>query len=71
MTTATDVQTLPQRILGKTGERVPVLGVGTACGGLGMRDAEAIKLYETTINRGVKPEPVASGGDSQVWGDSI
>ena len=61
MTTATDVQTLPQRLLGKTGERVPLLGLGTACGGLGMPDAEAIELYEQAIDRGVTYLDTAPG----------
>lgn len=51
MTTAT--ATLPQRVLGRTGERVPVLGMGTAPGGSGLPDAEAIELYEMAIDRGV------------------
>ena len=32
---------LPQRVLGKTGELVPVLGMGTGPGGIGMQDDEA------------------------------
>ncbi len=52
---------IPQRILGKTGERVPVLGLGTACGGLGMSDAEAIERYETAIDRGVTYLDTAPG----------
>ena len=61
MTTLPDVRTLPQRVLGKTGERVPVLGLGTACGGLGMSDAEAIELYEKAIDRGVTYLDTAPG----------
>ena len=61
MTITADVQTLPQRILGKTGERVPVLGLGSACGGLGLGDAEAIELYEKAIDRGVTYIDTAPG----------
>ena len=61
MTTATDVQTLPQRVLGKTGERVPILGLGTACGGWGCPDVQAIELYEQAIDRGVTYLDTAPG----------
>jgi len=44
---------LPQRVLGKTGELVPILGLGTACGGMGLDDATAIELYELAIDLGV------------------
>ena len=44
---------LPQRVLGKTGERVPILGYGSAPGGIGMDDDEAISLCHTAIDHGV------------------
>jgi len=44
---------LPQRILGKTGVRVPVLGYGSAPGGIGMDDDEAISLCHMAIDHGV------------------
>ena len=44
MTVAPVVSALPQRILGKTGEQVPILGLGTAPGGFGLEDAAAIEL---------------------------
>src|SRR5262245_50326332 len=62
MTTAISaVEVLPQRRLGKTGERVPVLGMGTGPGGSGLDDAEAIRLYETAIDRGVSYLDTAPG----------
>ena len=36
--TPADILALPQRMLGKTGELVPILGLGTAPGGMGMED---------------------------------
>ncbi len=44
---------LPQRMLGKTGVRVPVLGYGSAPGGIGMGDDEAITLCHRAIDLGV------------------
>jgi predicted aldo/keto reductase-like oxidoreductase len=56
MTTATLAPknaTLPTRVLGKTGERVPILGLGTGPGGMGMPNNEAIELYHQAIDLGV------------------
>ncbi len=44
---------IPTRLLGKTGQRISILGFGTAPAGnrLGLR--QAIKLYEEALNKGV------------------
>ena len=55
------VEVLPQRRLGKSGERVPVLGMGTGPGGSGLEDADSIRLYETAIDRGVTYVDTAPG----------
>ena len=56
-TTAPTTQTthlpLPHRRFGKTGERVPLLGLGTAPGGTGLGDDEAIRLFNRAIDLGV------------------
>ena len=44
---------VPQRMLGKTGVRVPVLGYGSAPGGIGMDDDDAIALCHRAIDLGV------------------
>ncbi len=44
---------LPMRILGRTGERVPILGFGTAALGRTVRDAEAIALLNEAVDLGV------------------
>ena len=44
---------LPHRILGKTGESVPMLGLGTGPGGIGMADSKATALYNRAIDLGV------------------
>ena len=53
--------TLPQRLLGDTGELVPVVGLGTAPGGMGMPDREAIALFHAAIDRGVTYVDTAPG----------
>lgn len=53
--------TFPQRILGKTGELVPMLGLGSAPGGSGLQDAEAIALYHKAIDLGVTYIDTATG----------
>ena len=52
---------LPQRRFGKTGERVPVLGLGTGPCGIGMPDEEAIPLIHAAIDRGVTYLDTAPG----------
>ena len=61
MTVAPVVSALPQRILGKTGERVPILGLGTAPAGMGLEDDDAIELIEMAIDRGVTYLDTAPG----------
>ncbi len=63
MTITPSVSALPQRVLGKTGEQVPILGLGTAPGGFGMDDASAIELFEMAIDRGVTYLVTAPGYD--------
>ena len=55
---------LPTRILGKTGERVPILGLGTGEGGMGLDDDTAIRLYRTAIDAGVTYLDTAPGYDN-------
>lgn len=54
---------LPSRRFGKTEERVPVLGLGTGPGGMGLPDEEAIALYHAAIDRGVTYIDTAPGYD--------
>ncbi len=56
-----DTNTMPQRILGKTGERVPVLGLGTAPGGFGLPDGEAIDVIHAAIDHGITYLDTAPG----------
>lgn len=44
---------LPTRVFGKTGEKVPILGLGTAPCGMGLPDSLAIDLIHTAIEQGV------------------
>jgi uncharacterized protein len=52
---------LPQRRFGKTDEPVPVVGLGTGPGGIGMQDDEAIPLYHAAIDRGITYIDTAPG----------
>ncbi|MBM3458749.1 MAG: aldo/keto reductase [Armatimonadetes bacterium] len=52
---------LPQRRFGKTNERVPLLGLGTGPGGIGLPDAEAIPLYEAALGHGITYLDTAPG----------
>ena len=61
MTVSSATGTLPQRVLGKTGEKVPILGLGTAPGGMGMDDDAAIELFEMAIDAGVTYLDTAPG----------
>ena len=45
--------TLPRRVLGKTGVRVPILAMGTAPAGTGAADKDAIALFHEAIDQGV------------------
>ena len=58
------VATLPQRILGKTGEQVPVFGLGTAEVGMALSLKEAVKLFNTAIDKGVTYLDTAPGYDN-------
>lgn len=52
---------LPQRRFGKTGEPVPVVGLGTGPAGMGLADADAVALYHAAIDRGVTYLDTAPG----------
>ncbi|MCC2670605.1 MAG: putative oxidoreductase [Armatimonadetes bacterium] len=52
---------LPTRRFGRTDERVPLVGLGTGPGGIGLPDSEAIPLYEAAIERGVTYLDTAPG----------
>jgi hypothetical protein len=54
---------LPHRRFGKTEEQVPILGLGTAPGGIGLPDEEAIALIHAAIDRGVTYLDTAPGYD--------
>lgn len=54
-------QAVPQRRFGKTGEPVPVLGLGTGPGGIGLPDAEAIAIYEAALAGGITYLDTAPG----------
>ena len=65
LTTATGatpgVRSIPQRLLGKTGELVPVLGLGTGPGGIGMKDDDAIALNQRALELGITYFDTAPG----------
>ncbi len=52
---------VPHRVLGKTGERVPILGYGSAPGGMGLSDDDAIALCHKAIDLGVTYIDTAPG----------
>jgi uncharacterized protein len=52
---------LPQRRFGKAEERVPVVGLGTGPGGMGLTNEEAVALYHAAIDRGVTYIDTAPG----------
>ena len=52
---------LPRRPLGSSGVEVPILGLGTGPGGMGLPDAQAIKLYHRAIDLGVSYVDTAPG----------
>ena len=43
----------PTRLLGKTGVRIPILGLGTGPGGMALADKQVIALYHRAIDLGV------------------
>jgi predicted aldo/keto reductase-like oxidoreductase len=61
MASQVDVLPLPQRQFGKTGEKVPLLGLGSAPGGMGLPDVEAIELYHAALDLGVTYLDTAPG----------
>src|SRR5690349_2901852 len=52
---------LPMRRFGKTGEQVPVIGLGTGPAGMGLSDEDAVALYHAAIDRGVTYLDTAPG----------
>jgi predicted aldo/keto reductase-like oxidoreductase len=44
---------MPMRVLGKTGQRISILGFGTAPAGTRLNVKEAVSLYEEALNSGV------------------
>jgi len=67
---AADKETLPQKVLGRTGVKVPVLGLGTAPAGYRPLK-EAVAFYHQCIDKGVTyldTAPKFAGyGDAQVY----
>ena len=59
----TESDTLATRRLGKTGEDVPILGLGTAPGGFGLDDFSAIDLIHAAIDHGITYLDTAPGYD--------
>ncbi len=53
MPVAIQAETLPKRVFGKTGEEVPILGLGTAPGGMGLPDTKAIDIIHAAIDSGI------------------
>ena len=52
---------LPTRLLGNTGELVPILGLGTAPGGMGLSVVDAITLYHRAVDEGITYLDTAPG----------
>jgi predicted aldo/keto reductase-like oxidoreductase len=52
---------LPERIFGKTGEKIPILGLGTAPGGFGLNDFDAVDVIHAAIDNGVTYLDTAPG----------
>ena len=51
---AADLGPIPQRVLGRTGVKVSILGLGTACMGEGPQDAnECASVFAEAIDRGI------------------
>ena len=68
--------TLPTRVLGKTGISMPLLGFGTAPAGKRLTHREAVHLFETALNAGVKyfdtaPEFAGYGKAQERLGDLL
>jgi aryl-alcohol dehydrogenase-like predicted oxidoreductase len=56
-----DALPLPRRRFGETGDSVPLLGLGSAPGGMGLPDVEAIELYHAALDLGVTYLDTAPG----------
>ena len=52
---------LPERRFGRTEERVPILGLGTAPAGIGLPDDEAVALFHAALDRGITYFDTAPG----------
>ena len=52
---------LPERTFGKTGEKIPILGLGTAPGGFGLNDFDAVDVIHAAIDNGVTYLDTAPG----------
>ncbi len=51
---STDLGEIPRRLLGRTGAKVSLLGLGTACTGEGPQTtAECVEVYSEAIDRGI------------------
>ena len=62
----TAIAELPQRQFGRNGETIPLLGLGTAPGGKGLSDDDAVRLYHHAIDVGVTYLDTAPGyGEAQ------
>ncbi len=61
-----DLGSIPRRVLGRTGEMVSILGLGTACMGEGPQDAaECASVFAEAIDRGVSYVDTA-----RIYGDA-
>jgi predicted aldo/keto reductase-like oxidoreductase len=52
---------LPERRFGRTEERVPILGLGTAPAGFALPDEEAVALFHAALDRGITYFDTAPG----------
>ncbi|MBN1686669.1 MAG: aldo/keto reductase [Spirochaetales bacterium] len=59
----TETQTIPFRTFGKTGEKVPIFGLGTGPSGMGLTDDDAIRLYRRALELGTTYIDTAPGYD--------
>ena len=59
--TKPETSTLPKRVFGKTGEKIPILGLGTAPAGMGLNDFDAVDLFHAAIDNGVTYLDTAPG----------
>jgi predicted aldo/keto reductase-like oxidoreductase len=57
----TETSKLPTRVFGKTGVDVPILGLGTAPGGFGLTDIDAVDVIHAAIDNGITYLDTAPG----------